>query len=115
MMHGSTTLAAKVTHVSRHCFWLLLGNEELAVPFTERTVGFLGAQVARNPGGGWTDGDGLLVESFGMSDNLMIDGAVLASGGMLSVHEAAADARWSDLAAFERCVMAAARLLIPTR
>ena len=34
-MHGSTTLAAEVTHVSRHCFWLLLGNEELAVPFTE--------------------------------------------------------------------------------
>ena len=35
MMHGSTTLAAEVTHVSRHCFWLLLGDEELAVPFTE--------------------------------------------------------------------------------
>ena len=34
-MHGSTTLAAEVTHVSRHCFWLLLGDEELAVPFTE--------------------------------------------------------------------------------
>ena len=93
----------------------VFGWSNTAVPFTERTVGFLGAQVARNPGGGWTDGDGLLVESFGMSDNLMIDGAVLASGGMLSVHEAAADARWSDLAAFERCVMAAARLLMPTR
>jgi hypothetical protein len=27
--------AAVVTHVSRHCFWLLLGNEELAVPFVQ--------------------------------------------------------------------------------
>ena len=34
-MRGSTTLAAKVTNVSKHCFWLLLGDEELAVPFTE--------------------------------------------------------------------------------
>ena len=34
-MHGSTTFAVEVTHVSSHCLWLLLGDEELAVPFTE--------------------------------------------------------------------------------
>ena len=34
-MHGNTTLAVEVTHVSSHCLWLLLGDEELAVPFTE--------------------------------------------------------------------------------
>jgi len=34
-MHGSVTLAAEVTNVSKHCFWLLLGDEELAVPFSE--------------------------------------------------------------------------------
>lgn len=34
-MHGSGTLAAEVTNVSKHCFWLLLGDEELAVPFSE--------------------------------------------------------------------------------
>jgi hypothetical protein len=28
-------LAAEVTHISAHCFWLLLGDEELAVPFAE--------------------------------------------------------------------------------
>lgn len=32
-MPGPTTLAAEVTHVSRHGFWLLLGDEELLVPF----------------------------------------------------------------------------------
>lgn len=26
---------AEVTNISTHCFWLLLGNEELAVPFSE--------------------------------------------------------------------------------
>lgn len=34
-MPGTVTLAAEVTHVSKHGFWLLLGDEELAVPFTE--------------------------------------------------------------------------------
>jgi Protein of unknown function (DUF2442) len=34
-MPGSATLEAEVTNVSRHCFWLLLGNEELAVPFAD--------------------------------------------------------------------------------
>jgi len=34
-MHGTVTLEAEVTNVSKHCFWLLLGDEELAVPFAE--------------------------------------------------------------------------------
>lgn len=34
-MHGTATSAPEVTHVSRHGFWLLLGDEELFVPFTE--------------------------------------------------------------------------------
>ena len=34
-MHGTVTLGAEVTNVSTHCFWLLLGNEELAVPFSD--------------------------------------------------------------------------------
>ena len=34
-MHGIATSAAEVTHVSRHGFWVLLGNEELLVPFAE--------------------------------------------------------------------------------
>ena len=34
-MHGTATLGAEVTNVSPHCFWLLLGNEELAVPYAE--------------------------------------------------------------------------------
>lgn len=32
-MHGTITSAAEVTHVSKHGFWLLLGNEELLLPF----------------------------------------------------------------------------------
>ena len=34
-MHGTVTLGAEVTNVSGHCFWLLLGDEELAVPYAD--------------------------------------------------------------------------------
>ena len=34
-MLGTVTLGAEVTNVSTHCFWLLLGEEALAVPFSE--------------------------------------------------------------------------------
>ena len=34
-MPGTTTLEAEVTNISKHCFWLLLGNEELAVAFKD--------------------------------------------------------------------------------
>ena len=34
-MHGMTTLAAEVTHISRNGFWLLLGDEELLLPFNK--------------------------------------------------------------------------------
>jgi len=34
-MPGTATSEAEVTNVSRHCFWLLLGDEELAVPFAD--------------------------------------------------------------------------------
>ncbi len=32
-MHGTVTSAAEVTHVSRYGLWLLLGDEELFLPF----------------------------------------------------------------------------------
>ncbi len=34
-MPGDTTLAAEVTNISAHGFWLLLGDEELPVPFAQ--------------------------------------------------------------------------------
>lgn len=34
-MPGSATLAVEVTHISAHGLWLLLGDEELALPYTD--------------------------------------------------------------------------------
>jgi Protein of unknown function (DUF2442) len=45
-MHGTITSVAEVTHVSKHGFWLLLGNEELLLPF-EKFPWFKEATIAQ--------------------------------------------------------------------
>ena len=35
VLHGANTLEVEVTNVSNHGFWLMLGAEELFVPFAE--------------------------------------------------------------------------------
>ncbi len=37
-MPGTSTLAAEVTHVSKHDFWLLLADEQLLVPFDQYLI-----------------------------------------------------------------------------
>lgn len=34
-MPGTTTLGAEVTNVSGHCVWILVGDEELALPYSD--------------------------------------------------------------------------------
>jgi hypothetical protein len=34
-MPGTTTLEAEVTNVSKHCLWMLIDDEELALPYSE--------------------------------------------------------------------------------
>ena len=57
-MHGTVTLEAEVTNVSTHCFWLLLGDEELAVPFSDfpwfKTVSYTHLDVYKRQGKGKT-------------------------------------------------------------
>jgi nucleoside 2-deoxyribosyltransferase len=89
----------------------VFGWSNAAPDFTARTLAFLGAAAVPVAGGGWRDGEGMALESFGCLDNLMIDGAVVASGGTLEAAELPSTRRWTDLAAFERCVARAAAVL----
>ena len=90
----------------------VFGWSNSAAPFNERTRAFLGAAAVRGPDGAWLDHEGMLIEAFGLSDNLMIDAAILASGGELFTAAVEQASRWTDLAAFQRCVAAAARKLL---
>lgn len=53
----------------------------------------------------------MLVENFGMVDNLMLDGAVYASGSEVVVSPVSEADRYTDLGGFEECVRQAAVLL----
>jgi len=64
---------------------------------------------ARTAGGAAAGADGLAIEDFGLADNLMIPGAIAASGGALFAATLADP--WGDLSLFEACVKAAAAAL----
>ncbi|HEX2942888.1 MAG TPA: nucleoside 2-deoxyribosyltransferase [Rhodopila sp.] len=89
----------------------VFGYGTVAAPFLERTVDFLAGQGQQATDGTWWDADGLLVEQFGLSDNLMIEAAIVASGTEMVRQDAD---RWNDLSVFERCAQQAARVLAGT-
>lgn len=65
---------------------LIVGYTTTEAPFEERTrewVAARGMTVALRDDGSAEDGDGLQIEAFGLTDNLMIDGAIEASGGII--------------------------------
>jgi len=55
--------------------------------------------------------DGMTIEAFGMCDNLMCEGSVVASGGSVLRTAVEPSALYTDLDGFERAVSAAARTL----
>lgn len=82
----------------------VFGYATVATAFLDRTLSSIGGgrQAAD---GSWWDPDGLLVEQFGLFDNLMIEGGITDSGGILVRDD---QDRWHDLSVFERCVQTAA-------
>ena len=85
----------------------LFGYATVSEPFLARTLRMIEGCDERADGS-YRDADGLLVEQFGLFDNLMIEGGIAGSGGVLITAEAD---RWSDLTLFERCVQTAAERL----
>jgi nucleoside 2-deoxyribosyltransferase len=86
----------------------VLGYSNAVADFAARTLQALGGAARRNAEGRWTDAEGLALEEFGLTDNLMIDGGIRAAGGVLLRHAVPEAERWSNLEAFEACVRALA-------
>jgi nucleoside 2-deoxyribosyltransferase len=86
----------------------VFGYATTASGFTQRTSDFAGGRggTVTGPDGALRDAQGMLIEQFGLFDNLMIEAGILASGGRLVVEEIATEHRWTDLTVFERCVLA---------
>lgn len=75
----------------------------VATGYTARVLAQLGA-AARPDEAGPRDADDMLVEDFGLHDNLMIDAGIATGGGGLVARDCDAAARWSDLSSFTRAV-----------
>lgn len=73
--------------------------------FVERTRAWIGAPGAA------ADDDGMAIEDFDMVDNLMLHGAVAASGADVETADVTGTGRFTAIPAFERCVALARRLL----
>jgi len=86
----------------------IFGYATTTEAFLSRTLRALGGEAKAQRDGAWHDGDGLLVEQFGLFDNLMIEGGITSSGGVLITGNAG---KWDDLSLFERCVQSAAERL----
>lgn len=57
------------------------------------------------------DADGLAIEDFGLRDNLMLDGALHAAGGVFVAPRGGQRLARADLSGFEACLRAAAKRL----
>jgi nucleoside 2-deoxyribosyltransferase len=77
--------------------------------YGDRVAAFAGA---RQQGGDLIDVDGLVVENFGLADNLMMIHALDLYGGPLVMPAEQPDDVWHDLASFEACVRLAATSLL---
>jgi len=84
----------------------VFGYSTDARPFVARSIAHVGEAVVRTVEGRWIDGDGLLIESFGLVENLMLDCGILESGGAVFVLHAADP--WRDTEAFARAAAACA-------
>jgi nucleoside 2-deoxyribosyltransferase len=74
----------------------------------ERTRAFYNNVITVDAEGHERGPDGLMIESMGFADNLMLHGGVLNRGGELVVGDAAADALYIDMTAFKRVLQLAA-------
>ena len=85
----------------------VFGYATITAAFLDRTLSSIGGG-RQAPDGSWCDADGMLVEQFGLFDNLMIEAGITESGGALIRED---QDRWNDLSVFEQCVQAAAAAL----
>ncbi len=91
----------------------VLAYSNVAEPFRERTVKALNEEVSREFDGRLRDSLGMFIEENDLVDNLMIDGCIHVNSGLLMVEEAPLNQRFTFLGGFEKCLVAAQKLLKP--
>jgi nucleoside 2-deoxyribosyltransferase len=89
----------------------IFGYSNYGRMFLERVTAFCGGAVRLRQTGEHEDADGMAIEPFELHDNLILAGGIVASGGIIIAETTAHAERYKSLAAFERCVVCAAKRL----
>jgi nucleoside 2-deoxyribosyltransferase len=76
--------------------------------FAERVAAFWGGAIRSRRTGENEGPDGMAIEDFDLHDNLMLVGGIAAAGGFVIAGATTESERYTDLAAFTRCVERAA-------
>jgi nucleoside 2-deoxyribosyltransferase len=79
-----------------------------------RTMDYYDGKVVDGPDGRQRGPDGLSIEDFDMTDNLMLDGGIERRGGVVVRGNAPLSALYTDMAAFETVLAIAAKALLGT-
>jgi nucleoside 2-deoxyribosyltransferase len=84
----------------------VLGYTNAGGDITERTGAMFGGRdrLRARANGTLEDPEGLMIEGFGMVDNLMLDGGVIGAGFEVVVSPVPPAERYTDLAGFRRCL-----------
>jgi nucleoside 2-deoxyribosyltransferase len=77
-----------------------------------RTLVYYGGKVVIGADGHKRGPDGLSVEDFDMTDNLMLDGGIERRGGAIVRGNAPAEALYTDMAAFQEVLAVAANAML---
>jgi nucleoside 2-deoxyribosyltransferase len=81
-------------------------------PFTERTMASLNCLVSRDDDGRLRDANDMVVEQFGLVDNLMLEGSIKASDGFLAIENAPKGELFTSLNGFEKCLQYARKVML---
>ncbi len=88
----------------------VLAYTNTSAPFTERTIEALDCEVKRDADGKLRDKFGMFIEENMLVDNLMIDGCVNVSSGVLVVEQVPSGELFTFLGGFEKCLIASRNL-----
>lgn len=76
----------------------------IATAFPERTTAALHNAVHRDAHGSLRDRHDMAIEELGLVDNLMLEGGIVASGGVLVIGQTSENEMFTSLDGFEQCL-----------
>jgi len=84
----------------------------VATNFLGRTAALLGNTLKQDEEGCFRDGNDMIVENWDLMDNLMIEGCIQSSNGVLVIEDASPDQMFTFLGGFEKCLLEARKLFL---